>query len=51
MIDPVTGWFKMEQIDYKTAAKVANIFVGICVLRGGCGDVLCSLLGATRLSV
>ena len=25
MIDPVTGWFEMVQINYKTAAEVANI--------------------------
>jgi hypothetical protein len=25
MIDPATGWFKMQQISNKTAAKVADI--------------------------
>jgi hypothetical protein len=33
MIDPVTGWFEMEQIDNKTAAEAANACGTMCVVH------------------
>lgn len=31
MIDPVTGWFEMAQINDKTIAKVANMAKLTCI--------------------